>query len=62
MNNFDLYTLKEISALLGLSYSTVYSYAVSGVFPCFRIGTRYYSHKDTFTAWFDSKVKGGVNI
>ncbi len=62
MNNCLTYSLKDVSVLLGISYSTVYNLALNGDLPCFKIGGQYFVSRDSFNSWFDSLSKGGVQL
>lgn len=59
MNNCLTYSLKDVSVLLGISYSTVYKLALNGEIPCFKIGGQYFISCDNFNAWFSAISKGG---
>lgn len=59
MNNCLTYSLKDVSVLLGISYSTVYKLVLNGEIPCFKIGGQYFISCDNFNAWFSDISKGG---
>lgn len=58
MSDSLLYSVKEVSALLGMSYSTVYSYARSGQLPFVKIGGQYFISKEAFNKWFNTAFGG----
>lgn len=58
MSDSLLYSVKEVSALLGMSYSTVYSYARSRQIPFVKIGGQYFISKETFNKWFNTAFGG----
>lgn len=59
MKNCLTYSLKDVSVLLGISYSTVYKLVLNGEIPCFKIGGQYFISCDTFDEWFSACCKGG---
>lgn len=59
MSDCLVYSLKEISVLLGISYSTVYKLVCSGSIPCFKIGGQYFVSRSAFDNWLISIQKGG---
>lgn len=59
MNSCLTYSLKDISAMLGISYSTAYKLALNGEIPCYKIGGQYFVTRDVFKSWFSSLSKVG---
>ncbi len=47
------YSLKEVSELLGVSYTTVYNLVVKGEIPFIKIGGQYFISRSVFEKWFN---------
>jgi excisionase family DNA binding protein len=50
-----VYTIDEIQAILGVSKSTTYHLANSGVFHCLKVGGHYRIPKKSFDLWLEGK-------
>lgn len=52
------YTIKDVSIILGLSYTTVYKMVRLNEIPFIKIGGQYLISTDCFNDWLNSKYKG----
>lgn len=55
------YSLKQVSVILGVSYSTVYNLVKNNTIPHIKIGGQYIVPIDVFDLWFKSSINGGDN-
>ena len=55
------YSLKEVSELLGVSYTTVYNLVIKGEIPFIKIGGQYFISRSDFDKWFN-ELKGWFEI
>ena len=55
------YSIKDVSIILGLSYTTVYKMARSNEIPFIKIGGQYLIPTNNFSEWLNAKYKGGNN-
>lgn len=51
--NRKVYTMKEISQLLGVNIKRIYQMAKDNEFPCVRVGRQYLAPKRAFHEWFN---------
>ncbi len=54
LNQKRIYTIEEITAILGVSKTTTYQLVKSGVFHSVRVGGQYRISKKSFDKWLDN--------
>ena len=52
------YTVKEASAILGVSFGTMYRLVRSNQVPNIKIGGRYFLPQQSFLLWFEKSIQG----
>jgi len=56
-----IYSIKEISELLGISEATIRKLVKNEDFPSVKIGGRIFAEKDQFLEWIKNQNKKGAN-
>lgn len=55
-----IYSVREVSKMLGLALSTVYEMMRANQLPCLQIGTTYKIPKKAFDEWMDERTSKGT--